>query len=127
MLLKVGAALENIVILDVELIIVQECGLNAKRAGNVDSPSLDRRLRAAEREYLEFPRWETRDKYNRLLRRAGRPETPIPTEEGTINALPGFYLTGILGPRIDLRRNPEPDLCECINCHRNFPSEDGFE
>ena len=73
---------------------------------NPNGPSIDARLREAEREYIDFPNRETWGKYNWLRRQAGLPEIPIPKEKGTINVLLGFWLTATLGKKTKLRRNP---------------------
>jgi len=59
--------------------------------------SIDARLREAEKEYNDFPTWETWGKYNWLRRQAGLSEISLPKEKGTINVLPSFWLTATLG------------------------------
>jgi hypothetical protein len=77
------------------------------RRRNPDYSSHDRRLRKAEREYLDFPCWDTWGRYNHLRRQAGLDPIPIPRVKGTINAPPGFNLWATLGDSISLRkRNP---------------------
>ena len=68
----------------------------------------DSELRVAERAYQETPNWETWDRYNRLLKRAGMPEIPIPTEKDSIQVTPGFTLRATLGEGkpAGQRRNP---------------------
>jgi hypothetical protein len=87
---------------------LSRCSRHSKRKLRRRNPeSHDRRLRKAEREYLEFPCWDTWEKYNHLRRQAGLDTIPIPREKGTINAPPGFHLRATLGDRIPLRsRNP---------------------
>lgn len=63
--------------------------------------SPDVRLRLAEKEYNDYPSWNTWEKYNRLRRQVGLPEIPIPTQEDGITVLPGFTLRGKFKP-------PEP-------------------